>query len=138
MIGVHKIGEKLYTFDDNGVCIYQRIIPSKKYPYIMFDNDNTQYARFSQLQNATRFETYPMVSIAIVEPSDIEDITYETIRKIMRQNVVSISAYKATHLRTDYITIDNKLIQDVNIYMKDDLTIKHIELTEYGLKWYNN
>ena len=104
----------------------------------MFDNDNTQYARFSQLQNATRFETYPMVSIAIVEPSDIEDITYETIRKIMRQNVVSISAYKATHLRTDYITIDNKLIQDVNIYMKDDLTIKHIELTEYGLKWYNN
>ena len=37
--GVHKIGDKLYTFDDNGICIYQRIIPSKKYPYIMFDND---------------------------------------------------------------------------------------------------
>ena len=108
----------------------------------MFDNDNNKYARFKPLQNATRFETYPTVSIAIIDnPDDILDIehNYEKIRKIMKTQVVSISEFKNKDISVAPFTFDeHKLLMDVNFYLREDLLKQNIVLTDDGLKFANN
>ena len=106
----------------------------------MFDNESRKYTMFTPIQSATRYETYPSVSIAIVEPNDIIDIetNYRKISKIMRQNVVGISLFKAQQIQTSPKKFTHKLINDVNFYDKDELAKENIELTEDGLKWNDN
>lgn len=106
----------------------------------MFDNAANFYSKFRPIQSETRFETFPTVSIGIVEKSDITGIedNYDKIKKVMRENVVGISLMKAGEIRVDPITFKHKLISDVRFYLKDDLANQNIELLEDGLKWNNN
>lgn len=106
----------------------------------MFDNTPSKYSKFKPIQSATRYETYPSVSIAIVNPEDIENIeeNYKIIQTIMRENVVGISIFKAQEILVAPIKFSHKLINDVNFYYRDDLKKQNIELTEDGLKWNNN
>lgn len=107
----------------------------------MFDNDNNKYARFKPLQNATRFETYPTVSIAIIDNADdILDIehNYDKIRKLMMKQIVEISEYKNADIEVTPLIFEHKLLTDVNFYLKEDLEKQNIKLTDDGLRWSNN
>lgn len=106
----------------------------------MFDNTSTKYSRFNPIQSATRYEAYPTVSIAVVDPEDIEDIEedYKVIQTVIRENVIHISMFKAQELHAVPIKFSHRLIGDVNFYYRDDLKKQNIELTEEGLKWNNN
>lgn len=106
----------------------------------MFDNNASKYSKFKPIQSATRYETYPSVSIAIVEPGDIENIeeNYKVIQRVMRENVIGISTFKAQEISIAPIKFNHKLINDVNFYYRDNLKKQNIELTEDGLKWNNN
>ena len=107
----------------------------------MFDNNNSKYGRFTQLQNSTRYETYPTLSIAIVDPKEIIGIEehYDIIKNIMRNNVIGISYFKSQDLQNiSPVRFNHKLLKDVNFYNKEDLAKLNIELTEDGLKWNNN
>ena len=108
----------------------------------MFDNDNTKYARFKALHNATRFETYPTISIAIINnPDEIFDIehNYDKIKKIMMSQVVEISEYKNNDIEVTPLTFeDHKLLSDIQFYLSEDLLKQNIVLTADGLKFANN
>ena len=108
----------------------------------MLDNDNSKYARFKALQNATRFETYPTISIAIIDnPDDILDIesNYEKIRKIMKSQVVTISEFQNHDIEVAPLIFENhKVLSDINFYLKDDLAKQNIILTDDGLKFGKN
>jgi len=108
----------------------------------MFDNDNSKYARFTQMQNETRFETYPTVSIAIIDDPDyVMDIetNYPKIRKIMKSQVVTISEFQNSDIEVAPLIFENhKTLSEINFYLKDDLLKQNIILTEDGLKFGKN
>lgn len=106
----------------------------------MFDNTSTKYSRFKPIQSVTRYEAYPTVSIAVVDPEDIEDIEedYKVTQAILRELVVSVPMFKAQKISATPIVFSHKLLDDINFYYKDDLKKQNIELTEDGLKWNNN
>ena len=108
----------------------------------MFDNNNNKYARFKAIQNATRFETYPTVSIAIINnPDEIFDIehNYDKIKKIMMSQIVTISEFQNSDIDVSPLTFDeHKLLTDVNFYLSEDLLKQNIVLTDDGLKFGKN
>lgn len=136
-----------YVYDDPNIIEKPPLIIKASFNLIkdpekdnMLWNDNDKYSNFNVLQSSTRYETYPSISIAIVNPEDIIGIdnNYDIIRNIMQNNVVGISVFKSLDIKTTPIKFNHKLLNDVNFYYKDDLKKQNIELTEDGLKWSNN
>ena len=107
----------------------------------MFDNSSNKYQEFSPIQSATRYETYPTDSMAIVDLTEIKNIETDPniIKKIMRNNVVNVAHYKIKKIQ--HVTpqqFSHKLINDVLFFNKNELAEEGIELTKDGLKWSNN
>lgn len=102
----------------------------------MIDNDAIKYAKFSQNSAATRYETYPTTSIALVNDNDLVDLTtnYETTKRVMREKVVDVASYKLQKL-PEPMKFGDGLLSCVNFYKEDVLSSLGIILTQDGLRW---
>lgn len=100
----------------------------------MFEKD---YDKFGGSLAVTRFETYPTVSIAVVDMANIADIEHDfsKIKEVMQKCVVTISEYKDDAILAPLKKFEHKLIEDINFYDRQDLLRDGVVLTEDGLRW---
>lgn len=102
----------------------------------MFETD---YKKFDSGETITRFETYPTVSIAVVNMADMADIetNLSKIKYVMQNCVVSISEYKDDSILAPLVNFEHRLIHNINFYDKEDLLKDGVVLTDDGLRWVN-
>ncbi len=95
------------------------------------------YNRFNPLIPHTRDDSYPSETICILTELK-DDYTYEEMKKIMKNNVISsVGAYKLEEFEP--VETNIKWFKDIKVYVSPDLTIKGLTkqmiLTEDGLEF---
>ena len=101
-------------------------------------NSNIAYEKFESNEVSTREENYPTVSIAVLDKKILDNIDYPKIKKIMQQNVVSISEYRCQDIHAEALQMPEGLLKSILIFDEAELKEQGIELTEDGLKFSNN
>ena len=104
----------------------------------MFDNNNTQYARFEPNRPVTRDADYPTVQMAIVTPEEVTDVDFNKVRHIMLNKTVVVACYKLEQMGIPSLDTPHEWLDEVQLY--DEETLRHLGIciTEDGLVWYNN
>lgn len=109
---------------------------------ISSDDADKKYFRFNKLMPATRDESYKTLQIAILD-KEPDSISFEDMKKIMYENVVSVAEYKIKD-GDNYIfkTWDNdiKWLKDIPVFIGSDFRIENTDkgmvLTKDGLRFY--
>lgn len=99
-------------------------------------NSNMMYSMFESNEVATREENYPTVSIALLDKrtlDNIDQIDYQTVKKIMQQKVVSISEYRCNDIHANATTPESGLLKTILLFDEEEVGKTGVKLTEDGL-----
>ena len=128
---IEKFGEAISQIYAGSRCIST---PFDDRSSIITEMDS-DYQKFNPILPHTREETYPTVSIAILEEIK-NDYSYEEVREIMQKNVVNIPLKKAEHFTP--AETDCKYFKDMMIFVGKGLIVEEgpykMQLTKDGLR----
>lgn len=98
--------------------------------------DTLEYQAYDNILPQTRESVYSTVQIAIL-PELKEDYTYNEVREIMLNNVVSVGASRIKDFES--VKTDIKWFNDIKVFVSPDLTIrcnnKEMKLSNEGLEF---